>query len=174
MNKYNRTLDASSYGGDYKLHPDSVPVPQVYCLCEDKSVVGTNFYIMEFVAGRIFTDVRMLDIPKEERVKCWDSALSTLAAMHRIKPNDIGLEGYGKPADFYPRQLKALGTISHLQAKTKDKETGKEVGEIPGFNELVGFFKANLPRDENTICHGDYKIDNLVGTTAQPSGLRSY
>lgn len=84
--------------------------------------------------------------------------------MHRIKPNDIGLEGYGKPADFYPRQLKALGRISFLQSKAVDEETGKEVGEIPGFGELVEFFKRNLPKDENTICHGDYKIDNLVST----------
>lgn len=69
LNKFNSTLDASAYGGNFKKHPDAVPVPQVYCLCEDKAVVGTNFYIMEFVEGRIFTDIRMLEVPKEERRK---------------------------------------------------------------------------------------------------------
>lgn len=82
--------------------------------------------------------------------------------MHRINPNAIGLEGYGKPQDFYPRQIKALGKVSFLQSKAKDKDTGREVGEIPGFHDLVEFFKNNIPEDENTICHGDYKIDNLV------------
>lgn len=82
--------------------------------------------------------------------------------MHRLDPNSIGLEGYGKPKDFYPRQLKALSHISSLQANTKDKETGKAVGEIPGVKELIAWFSKNLPKDENTICHGDYKIDNLV------------
>ncbi|CAO1618946.1 unnamed protein product [Parajaminaea phylloscopi] len=168
INRHNQTLDASAYGGDVKKHPDAVPVPQVYCLCEDKAVVGTEFYIMEFVEGRIFTDVRMLEIPKEERRKLYHAALKTLAAMHRINPNSIGLEGYGKPSDFYPRQLKALGRISHIQSKIRDKETGEEVGEIPGFQGLVDFFKANLPADENTICHGDYKIDNLIYHPTEP------
>lgn len=165
LNKHNASLDCSAkeYGGDTTKHPDAVPVPQVYCLCEDKSILGTNFYVMEFVAGRIFSDVRMLEIPdKEERFKCWFAALKVLSAMHRIEPNSIGLKGYGKPQDFYPRQLKALSGISMMQAKTKDTKTGKPVGEIPGFQDLVGWFSANLPQDENTICHGDYKIDNLV------------
>lgn len=67
INKHNASLDASKYNGDVTRHPDAVPVPKVFCLCEDKSVVGTNFYVMEFVEGRIFTDSRMLEIPKEER-----------------------------------------------------------------------------------------------------------
>jgi aminoglycoside phosphotransferase (APT) family kinase protein len=92
----------------------------------------------------------------------WTSALRTLSALHRINPSSIGLDGYGKPSDFYPRQLKALSTISTIQGKTKDKETGEQVGEIPGFADLVTWFRENLPKDENTICHGDYKIDNLV------------
>lgn len=88
--------------------------------------------------------------------------------MHRISPKAIGLEGYGKPSDFYPRQLKALSTISNIQGKTKDKDSGEEVGEIPGFKDLVGWFSQNLPKDENTICHGDYKIDNLIYHPTEP------
>ncbi|CAO1617388.1 unnamed protein product [Sympodiomycopsis kandeliae] len=168
INTHNESLDTSQYHGDHTLHPDSVPVPKVFCLCEDKEVVGTNFYIMEFVAGRIFTDVRMLEIPKADRKLCWLSALRTLAAMHRLNPNEIGLEGYGKPKDFYPRQLKALAHISNIQANTKDKDTGKPVGEIPGVKDLIGWFSQNLPEDENTICHGDYKIDNLIFHPTEP------
>lgn len=91
--------------------------------------------------------------------------------MHRLDPNSIGLEGYGKPKDFYPRQLKALAHISSLQASTKDKDTGKTVGEIPDVKQLIGWFSQNLPRDENTICHGDYKIDNLVSEATGATSL---
>lgn len=69
VNDHNSKLDTSKYGGDVTLHPDAVPVPKVYCLCEDKKVVGTSFYIMQFVEGRIFADVRMLEIEKEVRAK---------------------------------------------------------------------------------------------------------
>ncbi|PWN97483.1 APH-domain-containing protein [Tilletiopsis washingtonensis] len=149
-------------------HADAVPVPKVYVLCEDAEVLGTPWYIMEFVEGRIFEDVRMLSMPKEERVECYRSALRTLAALHRIDPNAVGLGSYGKQQDFYPRQLRGLGGISQAQAATKDKETGKAVGPIPAFDEITTWLGKNMPRDENGITHGDYKIDNLIFHPTEP------
>lgn len=96
----------------------------------------------------------------------WMAAIRTLAAMHRINPSAVGLDGYGKPADFYKRQLRSLAGISMMQAQIEDKKTGKEVGPIPKFEEMVDWFKKNLPKDENTIVHGDYKIDNIVSLSA--------
>ncbi|KDN53111.1 APH-domain-containing protein [Tilletiaria anomala UBC 951] len=164
IGKHNQA--APIYGN--MLHPDAVPVPEVYCLCEDNSVLGTPFYIMEFLKGRIFSDVRMLMLPKEERAACWFAAIKTLAAMHRINPTAIGLDGYGKLANFYQRQLKSLGGVSVAQGKVKDKKTGKPVGPIPSFEDMAKWFAQNLPKDKNTICHGDYKIDNIVFHPTEP------
>ncbi len=88
--------------------------------------------------------------------------------MHKIDPIAIGLEGYGKQKDFYARQLKSLGGISAMQAKVADKETGKKVGDIPRFGDMIQWFQRNLPADENRIVHGDYKIDNLIFHPTEP------
>jgi aminoglycoside phosphotransferase (APT) family kinase protein len=92
----------------------------------------------------------------------WKSAVQTLAKFHRVKPADIGLEDYGRPAGYYNRQLKTFGNIQDAQAKAKDKETGEEVGEIPHYHEMVDFFGKSQPVDRSSFVHGDYKIDNVV------------
>ncbi|TKY86907.1 hypothetical protein EX895_004195 [Sporisorium graminicola] len=148
---------------------DGVPVPEVFCLCEDKSIVGTAFYVMQFIDGRIFEDYRFLQISdKEERRKCWLSAIDTLAALHRVDPAKIGLADYGKREGFYTRQMKSLGKVSTVQAKVEDKETGKPVGPLPGIEQFLQWFGRNMPKDENTIVHGDFKIDNLIFHPTEP------
>ncbi|KAN0064201.1 hypothetical protein ACQY0O_003368 [Thecaphora frezii] len=160
LGTYNKTLPANS--------ADAVPVPQVYCLCEEEGIVGTHFYIMEFVQGRIFDDFRMLQLPKEERRQCWFSAMRTLAALHRLKPSQVGLGDYGKNRDFYTRQMKSLGKVSHVQAQAQDLKTGKPTGEVPGIDRFLQWFSKHMPADENTIIHGDYKIDNLIFHPTEP------
>ncbi|UZJ53422.1 hypothetical protein CBS101457_002742 [Exobasidium rhododendri] len=162
LGKYNDTLE----GG--REHSEAIPVPSVYCLCEDVSVVGTPFYIMEFIKGRIFTDARMLSLPKEERKECWYSAIRTLAKLHKVDPTKIGLEKYGKNSDFYPRQLRALSGVSTMQGQVRDADTGKEVGPIPNIEEITKWLSANMVKDENCIYHGDYKIDNLIYHPTEP------
>ncbi|EPQ27688.1 uncharacterized protein PFL1_04826 [Pseudozyma flocculosa PF-1] len=160
LSNFNKTLPANS--------ADAVPVPEVFCLCEDKGIVGTNFYIMEFIQGRIFADIRMLPLPKDERRQCWFSAMRTLAALHRLDPSRVGLADYGKDRDFYTRQMKSLGKVSSIQAKAKDRKTGQETGEVPGIDRFLQWFAANMPSDENTLIHGDYKIDNLIFHPTEP------
>ncbi len=145
-------------------------MPEVFCLCEDKAVVGTAFYIMQFIDGRIFEDYRFLQLAdKEERRKCWLSAIDTLAALHRIKPDAIGLGDYGKNSGFYTRQMKSLGKVSSIQAKVEEKDQpGKTVGPLPGGEKFLAWFSENMPKDENTIVHGDYKIDNLIYHPTEP------
>ncbi|EST06957.1 Aminoglycoside phosphotransferase [Kalmanozyma brasiliensis GHG001] len=148
---------------------DAVPVPKVFCLCEDKAVVGTAFYVMAFVDGRIFEDYRFLQISdKEERKKCWLSAIDTLAALHRVDPSAIGLGDYGKREGFYTRQMKSLGRVSAIQAKIEDQSTGQPVGPLPRGEDFLRWFAQNMPKDENTIVHGDYKIDNLIYHPTEP------
>ncbi|KAK0563403.1 hypothetical protein OC844_002239 [Tilletia horrida] len=168
VGKYNDSLPSSSSGAG-RPHEDAVPVPRVFCLCSDNDVLGTPFYVMAFVQGRIFSDVRMLSMSTyEEREAAWQSAIRTLANLHRIDPAKIGLGDYGKRSDFYPRQLKALSTVAGKQAEAVDKETGEQVGPIPEFGKLVRWFSKNLPPDENRIVHGDFKIDNLIFHPTEP------
>jgi len=94
----------------------------------------------------------------------WHDAIRTLAKLHRINPQDVGLGGFGKPSGFYDRQIKTFKTITVAQASTKDVDTGKAVGQIPHIEEMLEFFvdKKYQPKDRGTLIHGDYKIDNLV------------
>lgn len=145
-----------------------VPVPKVYTLCEDVSVIGTPFYVMEFLQGRIFSDIRLLEIPFEERRQCWLSAVSTLGKLHSVDYRAIGLEGYGRDSGFYTRQMKSLRNVTDAQAAVKNKDTGDLVGAIPRLDELYRWFEKNQVQDKATIVHGDYKIDNLVFHPTEP------
>ncbi|ORZ03769.1 kinase-like domain-containing protein [Syncephalastrum racemosum] len=145
-----------------------VPVPKVYTLCEDTGVIGTPFYVMEFLKGRIFSDVRLLSLPYEERKQCWYSAVETLAKLHKVDYAKIGLQGYGRDSGFYDRQMKSLGKISEAQAAVKDQDSGEIVGPIPRVSELYAWFKRNQVTDQATIVHGDYKIDNMVFHPTEP------
>ncbi|KIL68737.1 hypothetical protein M378DRAFT_8198 [Amanita muscaria Koide BX008] len=142
-----------------------IPVPEPILLCEDKSVIGTPFYIMEFLDGRIFTDMHMPEIPPKDRRECWLSAVKTLAALGQISPAEVGLSNFGPSTDYFPRQIKSLSRVSSAQAATVDADTEEPVGDIPFFHELISWYKSNLPNESKLgtrIVHGDYKIDNLV------------
>lgn len=145
-----------------------VPVPKVYVLCEDNGIIGTPFYVMEFLAGRIYEDCRMLDLPFEERKQLWYSAVETLAKLHRVDFKAIGLENYGRHAGFYDRQIKSLSKVSQAQANTKDEESGALVGPIPRLDEMFEWFKKNQAADKATIVHGDFKIDNMIFHPTEP------
>ncbi|KAJ2928635.1 hypothetical protein H1R20_g8466, partial [Candolleomyces eurysporus] len=142
-----------------------VPVPEPIILCEDGSVIGTPFYIMEFLDGRIFTDVRMLEVPPRDRQECFLSAIRALAALGSVDPHSVGLGNFGPSSDYFPRQIKSLSRVSAAQAEAVDIETGKKTGDIPSFNELVAWYRKNLPDEKKLglrIVHGDYKLDNLI------------
>ncbi|KAH9985466.1 kinase-like protein [Russula vinacea] len=139
--------------------PESrVPVPQVFVLCEDCDVIGTPFYIMEFLEGRIFADMSMPGVPPKVRRECWLSAVRALGALSSLDPNDVGLENFGSHKPYFPRQIKSLRGEGHRD--------GKPVGDIPGWDELIAWYERNLPDERKTggarIVHGDYKLDNLV------------
>ncbi|KAK3821466.1 MAG: kinase-like domain-containing protein [Benniella sp.] len=144
-----------------------VPVPKVYTLCEDVSVIGTPFYVMEFLQGRIFSDITLPKLPFEERRLCWISAVDTLAKLHKVDHVAIGLESYGKPSGFYRRQIGSLSKVAAAQASAKNAE-GAPVGPIPGIDELAEWFKKYEVKDSTSIVHGDYKMDNLVFHPTEP------
>ncbi|KAK4629031.1 putative acyl-CoA dehydrogenase IBR3 [Fulvia fulva] len=152
------------------LQDTDVPVPKAICLCEDDNVVGTAFYIMSFLNGRIFADPAIPDVSPEHRNAMWKSAVTTLAKFHRIAPKSVGMESFGRPNNFYNRQLKTFATLSVAQAQTKDIETGKPVGNVPHYDDMVSFFSnpQTQPKDRGTFVHGDYKIDNMVFHPTEP------
>ncbi|KAI5120279.1 hypothetical protein M0805_005336 [Coniferiporia weirii] len=144
---------------------DRVPVPKPIVLCEDSQVIGTPFYVMEYVDGRIFTDVRMLEIPKEDRRECWLAAVRALSSLSSIDPTSIGLSNFGPSTPYFPRQIKSLSRVSLAQAEAVDVESGKPTGKIPKFDDMVRWYSNNLPDERKTglrIVHGDYKLDNLI------------
>jgi aminoglycoside phosphotransferase (APT) family kinase protein len=152
------------------LQGTDVPVPGAVCLCADERVVGTPFYIMTFLDGRIITDPSIPGVAPETRRAMWEDAVRTLARLHRVAPRDVGLEGFGRPAGFYSRQVETWRTICAAQAATRDAETGKPVGDFPHFKAMVDFFtdKERQPKDRTGLVHGDYKIDNLVFHPTEP------
>lgn len=179
----------------HALQESDVPAPKAYILCEDTGVIGTAFYIMGFVEGRIFEDASMPGVSLDDRTamygrpffdivenvtdcRRWHDAILTLAKLHRIDPTAVGLSNFGKSAGFYNRQIKTLTAIATSQAEAVDVDTGISVGKIPHFEEMVAFFKnpTTQPPDRTTLIHGDYKIDNLVFHSTQPKvvGILEY
>jgi len=142
-----------------------VPVPEPIVLCEDSAVIGTPFYIMEFLDGRIFTDVRMLEVPPNVRRECFLSAVQSLAALSSLDPAALGLSTFGPSSAYFPRQIKSMTRVSTAQSEAVDVESGKPTGKIPKFDEMVQWYTQNLPDESRLglrIVHGDYKLDNMI------------
>ncbi|KAK4682726.1 hypothetical protein QC764_118610 [Podospora pseudoanserina] len=152
------------------LSTTDVPVPRAYCLCEDDSVIGTPFYIMEFLDGRIFEDPVIPNVLPDHRRAIWADAVRTLAKLHRIDPKSVGLESFGRHDGFYNRQIATWKQICGAQAAVEDVDTKEQVGQLPFFEELMAFFSDGKaqPADKGTLIHGDFKIDNLVFHKTEP------
>lgn len=154
----------------HALDQTDVPHPKVYCLCEDDSIVGSAFYIMEFLDGRIFEEPHIPEVSGEERREMWHDAVRTLAKLHRLSPKSIGLETFGRPSGFYNRQINTFKELQKVQADTVDVESKQKVGSVPHNDEILAFFQdlEYQPKDRGTPIHGDYKIDNLVFHKTEP------
>ncbi|GAA5940635.1 phosphotransferase family protein [Sporobolomyces koalae] len=156
----------------------SVPVPNVYHLCKDESVIGRQWYLMEYLEGRKFEDVRMPEIEtKQERQALWFSIIKTLAALHSLDPQRIGLGDFGSTAAFYPRQIRSLSKVSSAQSAVVSSKTQQKVGDVPSIDFLLEWYSKNLPggtharsndKLEARIIHGDFKVDNMIFHPTEP------
>ncbi|KAI0475319.1 acyl-CoA dehydrogenase family member 11 [Xylariaceae sp. FL0804] len=155
------------------LGPTAVPVPRAYCLCEDDAVVGTPFYVMQFLDGRIFEELGVPGVDGRERAALWRAAVHTLARFHAVDFAAVGLASFGRPDGFYDRQLATWGQICAAQARAVDQDSREPVGPIPHFDDMMRFFadRRRQPRERATLVHGDYKLDNMVFHPSEPRVL---
>jgi aminoglycoside phosphotransferase (APT) family kinase protein len=146
-----------------------VPVPRMEALCEDESVIGRAFYIMECMQGRVLWDQALPDMTTAERGQIYDEMNRVIAALHTVNFAERGLAGYGKPGNYFDRQI---GRWSK-QYKASADGAGPMSQPIPEMEQLVEWLPAHIPpaaRDENkvSIVHGDYRLDNLMFHATEP------
>ncbi|KAI9062733.1 kinase-like protein [Trametes sanguinea] len=142
-----------------------IPIPEPIALCEDTDIIGTPFYIMQYIGGRIFTDPYMPGLSLREQRECWLDAVRVLGKLALLDPSELGLSSLAPNTAYFPRQIKSLARIAQLQAESADTDTGEPTGQIPLFDEMVRWYKANLPDERKMglrLVHEDYKLDNLV------------
>ena len=141
------------------LAATDVPVPRVHLLCEDASIIGTAFFVMDFVEGRIMRDPMMLGASPHERATCYDSMNDVLARLHKVDFRAVGLGDYGRPEAYVARQL----------ARWSKQYEASKIDEIPEMDRLIEWLGRNIPAaDETTIVHGDYRMENIVFHPVEP------
>ncbi|MEZ5894138.1 MAG: phosphotransferase family protein [Parvularculaceae bacterium] len=144
------------------LGREGFPVPKTYALCEDPDVIGTAFFIMDFVEGRIFWDASLPDVAKEKRAPLFNALIDTLADLHTIDYEKIGLGDYGKPGNYFARQIERW-------SKQYDAAQTEPIEEM---NNLMKWLPTAIPTDDATsIVHGDYRFDNAIMHPSEPKVL---
>ncbi len=144
------------------LHPAGFRVACPYALCEDRQVIGAPFYLMELVEGRTLWDGALPDMAPAERTAIYEAIVDTLAALHRIDPEDVGLGDYGKPGNYFARQVERW-TRQYRASQTDD---------LPEVEALIAFLPRTVPPQTRTsIVHGDYRIDNMIFAPDRPHVL---
>ncbi|MGS2720871.1 phosphotransferase family protein [Paraglaciecola aestuariivivens] len=137
------------------LQGSKVPVAKVYHLCEDSSVIGSMFYVMEYKEGRVFWNSSLPDIDSNQtRAQMYQNMVQVLADLHSVDIDAVGLSDYGKPGNYYQRQLSRWSKQYQLS----------KIQEIPEMDALITWLEQNLPEDDGKVClvHGDYRMDNLM------------
>ncbi|WP_417487644.1 phosphotransferase [Maricaulis sp.] len=135
------------------------PAPVMHGLCMDREVIGTEFYIMDFVEGRIFWDPLLPDLDKAERGAIYDASNATLAHLHGIDFEAAGLGDYGKPGNYFERQI-GRWTKQYRAAETTT---------VPAMDRLIEWLPTAAPEQERTsVVHGDYRLDNMVFHPTEP------
>jgi aminoglycoside phosphotransferase (APT) family kinase protein len=135
------------------------PVPRMRALCEDEAVIGTSFYVMDFLEGRIFRDARLPGLEPAERTAIYDELNTVLARLHAIDPQAIGLGDYGRPGNFFERQI----------GRWIKQYRGAETTRIEAMETLIAALPARMPKSEEVgITHGDYRLENVMFHATEP------
>jgi aminoglycoside phosphotransferase (APT) family kinase protein len=141
------------------LADSGVPVARSYVLCEDASVIGTAFYVMDFVDGRIIWDPSMAGAGNAERAAIYDELNRVIARLHQVDYAALGLTSFGKPGNYLERQI----------ARWTKQYRASETEKIEAMDKLIDWLPQNIPPgDETTIVHGDYRLDNVIFHKSEP------
>lgn len=137
------------------------PVAEALALCEDPSVIGTAFYVMAMVEGRIFWEAALPEVSAAERPAYFDAMNAAIARLHGIDPEAAGLADYGKAGNYFERQI---GRWS------KQYQDEAEAGRVAAMDRLIDWLPRNIPKsgDETRIIHGDFRCDNMVFHSTEP------
>lgn len=145
------------------LGPVGFPVAHVYGLCADDTIIGSWFFVMEMIEGRIFWDTTFPDVRIGERAAYFDAMNATIAQLHRIDPAAAGLSDFGRPGNYFERQI-SRWSKQYLE----DADAGRD----PDMDRLIEWLPANIPAgDETRIVHGDFRCDNLIFHPTEPRVL---
>lgn len=136
------------------LEPTDVPVPRTLLLCGDTSVVGTPFYLMERVEGRVFHDCALADVAAEDRKPLYFAMADAMAKLHAVDPNAIGLGDFGKPGNYFQRQI----------ARWSRQYQESPCDRIPALDHVIEWLIENQPQDDCriSIAHGDFRLGNML------------
>ena len=145
------------------LAASAVPVPQMLLLCEDEAVIGRAFYLMSFVEGRVLWEQSLPGMQRSERAAIYDEMNRVIAALHQVDVGAVGLDGYGKPGNYFERQI-GRWSKQYLASVTEP---------IAEMDQLIAWLPAHLPASaldasQVSVVHGDYRLDNLVFDTEAP------
>jgi aminoglycoside phosphotransferase (APT) family kinase protein len=141
------------------LHRVGFPVAKPYVLCEDDSVIGTAFYLMDCVEGRVLWDQALPGMTKTERAAIWDELNSVIAKLHLVDYRAVGLEDFGKPGDYIARQV----------SRWTKQYQASELERIEPMNNLIEWLPKNIPAgDETSVVHGDFRLDNTIFHPSEP------
>jgi aminoglycoside phosphotransferase (APT) family kinase protein len=142
------------------LSATPVPVPRTYFFEEDAEVIGTVFYLMEYLHGRVFHDSALPDVSPQERRAMYRSAIEALACIHAVTPREVGLESFGRAGNYFHRQL----------ARWSNQWEQSASGRIPELDRVIEWLDAQMPPQSpgTSIVHGDFRIGNLVFHPTEP------
>jgi len=140
-----------------------VPVPRVLHLCEDRDVIGSMFYVMEYCDGRIFWDASLPELDRAGRGRIFDEMIQVLANLHRIDPAAVGLADFGRPGNYFERQYDRW--CAQYRAS--------ELERIEPMEDLIVWLAGNIPADDGraTLVHGDFRLDNFIFDREQPRAI---
>lgn len=141
------------------LYAADFPVPRPYVLCEDDEVIGTAFYVMEYVDGRIFWELDLPGIDPDERAAIYDNVNDTIARLHSIDFHVAGLNDFGVPGNYFERQI----------SRWSKQYRASETATVSAMNRLIDWLPENIPDDDSIgVVHGDYRLDNMVLHATEP------
>ncbi|MBL4739581.1 MAG: phosphotransferase [Sneathiella sp.] len=141
------------------LQSTEVPVAKTFCLCEDSDIIGTPFYVMEKVEGRIFRQPKIPDMDPSERSAIYDAMNDTLAKMHNVDVDAAGLSDFGKKGSYFERQI----------GRWTKQYRASETDMVEPMENLIKWLPENMPDEGiSTICHGDYRLENMIIHPTKP------